>query len=203
MAFPLLKPKTYWKQPIKDMCVSTSLKVMFDNQFTSGTLSLSKLNSWCKYEGKYGGGIPLEKLKGYLSPKLNESSVDYNEKEHANIDLLYKLRTKGIFPLVVFHLKDYNKWKKKTGITVLSDDEPNFHVLIVVDIDKANEKILLYDTLDDKFRNIKTEHDNYDRISFQNFYACWTHKDLVYPVIWLSKQEKSNQKIDKTQKKLN
>ena len=176
---------------------------MFDNQFTHVTLPLHKFNSWCKYEGKYGGGIPLEKLKRYLSPKLDELNVDYNEKEHVNIDFLHKLRTQGIFPLVVFHLKDYNKWKKKTRITVLSDDEPNLHVLIVVDIDKANEKILLYDTLHDKFRKIKTERDNYDEISFQELYDSWTHKDLVYPVIWLSKQENSNQKVDKIQKKLN
>ena len=147
--------------------------------------------------------MPLEKLKGYLSPKLDQLGVDYNEKEHANIDFLHKLRTQGMLPLVVFHLRDYNKWKKKTRITVLSDDEPNFHVLMVVDIDKANEKIWLYDTLPDKFRKIKTERDNYDEISFQEFYAYWVHEDLVYPVIWLSKQEKSNQKIDKTQKKLN
>ena len=111
-------------------------------------------------------------------------------KENANIAFLHNLRQQGIFPLVIFHLKDYNKWKKNRSTKVSGDDEPNFHVLIVVDIDKKNEKILLYDTLKDKFRKIKTEQDNYDEMSFQDFYNYWTKKDLVYPVIWFSEKEK-------------
>lgn len=199
MTFSLLKKIQF--QPRLDMCVSTCLKIICDNQFSHISISIKQFNLWCKYEGKFGGGIPLEKLREYLVSRLLEKKIVYNEKENANIDFLYSLRKEGIYPLVVFHLIDYNKWKKKTKIEVYSDDEPNYHILIVVDIDKEREIIKVFDSLYDKYRKRESEEDNYDEISFQDFYKYWTNKELIYPVIWLTKKEKK-QKIDKEQKTL-
>ena len=202
MTFPLLK--TIQFQPRLDMCVSTCLKIICDNQFSQIRISIKQFNLWCKYEGKFGGGVPLDKLREYLTPKLTDMKIDYNEKENINIDFLYKLREEGIYPLVVFHLRDYNKWKKNTKIEVFSDDEPNYHVLIVVDIDKEKQTLKVFDPLYDKYRKRKQEEPdnegNYDEISYQNFYNYWTKEELIYPVIWLIKKEK--QKVNKEQKTL-
>ncbi len=198
MTFPLLSKKTW--QPSSDMCVSASFKVMCDNQFGSTKISLSTLNKWCKYEGKYGGGIPLSKLREYLTPKLAQLGIIYNEDEQKNIDFLYNLRQEGIYPLVVFHLRDYNEWKKRGNIEVFSDGEPNLHVLIVVDIDKENEKIKIFDCWLDKYRIKNSEDDDYDELSFRDFYSYWSDEGLIYPVFWLSQQ--AAQKINKHQSRL-
>ena len=170
MTFPLLKKYSF--QPRLDMCVSTCLKIVCDNQFDDA-ISIRQFNLWCNYEGKSGGGIAIDRLKEYLYPKLIQKRIVYNDKENVNIDFLYNLRKIGIYPIVIFHLRDYNEWKKKGGIQVLGDDEPNYHNLIVVDIDKDKQKILLFDTMYDKYRKKENDEDIYDEISYHDLYKYW------------------------------
>jgi hypothetical protein len=191
------KLKKVFFQPHGDLCVSTAIKNVIDSQFEPQSISLNKINSLCRYNGKYGSGIALDLLKEYLEPPLKKLKIQYNEGENLNIDFLADLLSKGIYPIICFHIKDYNQWKKNTHIVVEADSEVNYHVLIVVGVDKPNEKIFLFDTLRDKYKKYENDNDTYDELSFTIFYRYWAKEGLFYPAIWFTPI------IDKKQKKLN
>ncbi len=196
---PFTKQPTF--QPERAMCVSTAIKNVLDNQFTQNALGLKEINKLCKYDGIYQGGIPLEMLPDFLAKPLNILNIIYNFKENNKIDDLYDLLSQGIYPIVVFHLKDYNQWHNKRQTEVIGDNEPNYHVLIIVGIDKENQKILLFDTIHNKYKNYNDLNNIYDEISFVKFLEYWVHKELIYPCIWFS-PKKNKPEVSKNQKKI-
>lgn len=198
---PFTKRPTF--QHERAMCVSTAIKNVLDNQFPQLDLGLKQINKLCKYEGKYQDGIALELLQELLLKPLSELNVIYNIKEHNTIDDLYNLLNQGIYPIIAFHLKDYNEWQSKKFTEVIGDNEPNYHVLVVIGIDKENQKIKLFNTIYNKFRDYGDLTNMYDEISFVKFSQYWVHSELIYPCIWFESKKSKKEQVSKNQSKLN
>ena len=190
------KKQPFW-QPNDDMCVTTAIKNVIDNQFNV-PFPLSEANKLCKYNGKCRWGIAIDNLEIRLTKILKKMNIKYNWKEQLKIDDLYNLLEKGIYPIVIFHLSKYNKWAGKDDLREVSGDgELNLHFLIIVGIDKDSQKITIFDTLRNKFINYGAGN-LYKKIVFVKFLEAWVHKEFTYPAIWFSKIDK-NGKINKEQ----
>ena len=133
--------KKEWTQPQPDQCVPTVIKTALDNQFAHLNIpSLSSIGSMCQYRNAYG--VPIDRLKTNLK-QLENMGIQFNEKEDANIDFLKSLLDQGSFPLILFHLRDYNKGKKGS-IEVDDDGEIDFHMVIIVGIDPQKQEVKVF-----------------------------------------------------------
>lgn len=185
--------KKLWTQPQPDQCVPTAIKTVLDNQFSQLNIpSLSSIGRMCQYRNAYGA--PIDKIKGNLK-QLESMGIQFHEKEEANIDFLKGLLEQGIFPMILFHLKDYNKWKRGS-VVVEGDDEIDFHMIIVVEVNPQKQEIRVFDTIHDRYKNYKN-HEKYDTIIYQKVYSLWTSEDLIYPVFWFTELPKPGKKTQK------
>ncbi|MFW5983323.1 MAG: hypothetical protein ACOCQ4_02390 [bacterium] len=185
----LYKPfiKRPFTQPEPAMCLPTAIKVVFDNQFPDKNISIRKINALCNYNGKYQYGVAAERIKDDLSPYLTKNhKLNVFFTEGNKISDLYALLERGIYPIVQFHLNDYHNWNDGDSETeIFSDDEPNLHSLIVVEINYPEERISLYDPIYNKYMNYSDLDKIYKPISFLTFTRCWVSSTLHYPCIWL------------------
>lgn len=185
-------------QPARDMCLTTAVKNVIDNQFNIN-LSLSAINKSCKYEGKYQWGVAIDNfLEQNINKILERVAIKYNFRENQKIeDLFQLLETEKAYPIIFFPLSKSNEWTENTSLREVSgDNEPNLHALIIVGIDKENETIQMFDTIHNKFREYSDLNSIYDEISFVKFLQYWLHSSLVFPAIWFLKKVK-DKKIGK------
>jgi len=188
--------KKPFTQPTRDMCLTTAIKIVIDNQFARN-LSLKDINNSCKYEGKYQYGVGIDNfLEQNLNKMLNKIGIMYHFKENLKIDDLFKLLEEGIYPIILFPLSKYNEWSEIKGEREVSEDGgTNTHALIIVGIDKEEEKIKMFDTVPNKFKNYDDLINIYNEISFVKFLSFWLHENLIFPTLWFTniiKRRKSN-----------
>lgn len=187
--------KPFHRKPIfqheRAMCVGTAIKNVLDNQFPKSTLPLKEINRLCKYEGKYQTGVAIDGLRELLSEPLKKININFHFKENATRKDLFNLLEQGCYPIVAFHLRDYNEWQSNEETEVIGDDEPTLHVLVVVGVDEEKQIIKLFNTIHNKYKDYSNLNEMYEEISFVRFNQCWVHSELIYPCFWFS----SNQKV--------
>ena len=76
-------------------------------------------------------------------------------------------------------------------------------VLVVIGIDKENQKIKLFNTIHNKFKDYTDLINMYDEISFVKFSQYWVHSELIYPCIWFEPKKSKKEQVSKNQSKLN
>lgn len=197
MVFKKLQKR--WTQPEPLQCVPTAIKTVLTNQFPHLKVpSLKDIGKMCQYRQIYG--VSIERLELNMK-KLEKIGIKFHLKEESNINQLKELLENNKYPLVLFHLKDYNSWKDYS-IEVETDDEISFHMVIVVGVNPQKKEVKVFDTLYHKYKNYKSS-EIYDKINFQKFYKLWTTEELIYPVFWFSEIPKIPKKGEKEQKRVN
>ncbi|RLG15066.1 MAG: hypothetical protein DRN71_02245 [Candidatus Nanohalarchaeota archaeon] len=189
--------KTLTFQPEIDMCVSSCIKNVLDSQFHSKRYSLKKINKCLRYINCLGVG--LDSINN-LNELLNKDKIYVFQKdeESNNIKSIERLIERKIYPIVIFPLKDYEKWKNDKTRVYSDGDENTYHFLVVVGIDRKDEIVYVFDPIKNKYRDYDKEP--YDKITFSKFYNVWVHEeDILYPIIWFERKN-DNLNIDPQQK---
>lgn len=190
--------------PLEVLCVPTCIKNIVDNQFNNINLSRSLINKWCYFRGNTQDILGLDALEEYFAPKLlKNKNLAFQQLQPGRLIDITKLIEQKIFPVIVFKLEDYNKWKTNTHIEVEIAGSTTYHAMLVCGFDSDKEIIYLYDPLYDRYNKDKYKSQNqadiYDKLSYLKFSQFWD-KGFNSFMFWLeeSKSIKTKKAAHKT-----
>lgn len=179
--------------------MATSIKNIFDNQFTLQPISVKKINSLLGYENIYGASLEAiqEKLKPFLLKNKIETFLHDNAKIKNIQDLILE-ETYALIPVLPQKL-----YENDSTTTVEGDKDIPFHIITIVGFDDTREEFLYFDTLFEKDIDYTTFASTkmYKKIKYSKFTQMWGSSEWIY-LIFYFKKITQNEKIHKHQKKL-